>query len=86
MAAKALVPVGAFPCVHLAPCMALGFGRHKTVRRHCLVSTLIHCFRGHGPLLQGAVGASHASARVTTSVTSFDSPSVSRMRSSAARA
>jgi hypothetical protein len=24
--AKAIVPSGAFPCIHLAPCMALGFG------------------------------------------------------------
>jgi hypothetical protein len=52
MPAKAMVPVEAFPVVHLAPCMALGFVRHPTVRRHFHVSTLIHRFRGHGPLLQ----------------------------------
>ncbi len=42
MAAKAMIPVEALPCVHLAPCMALGFGRHTTVRRYPRVSTLIH--------------------------------------------
>jgi hypothetical protein len=49
---KAIVPFAAVPCIHLAPCMALGFGRHMTVRRHSHVSSLIHRFRGHGPLLQ----------------------------------
>ena len=53
MPAKATIPVEALPGVHLAPCMALGFGRHMTVRRHFHVSTLIDRFRSHGPLLQG---------------------------------